>query len=235
MPDQSDDNTPDAAAQTAPAIPDKPAFFDGHATVTVGDRVIFEAPPKPPRIKQLDPETFARIIEATGLLPATGAEHHRRNLFMAVTWLANEIKPNFEQPSAADMRAMADAAKRLQVMCKQYVRADAAPRSTEPPFFLIGPLNHLAEWANRMEQSAKKPRGQPRNSSIDHALLNVRRTYVAIFAKDGPDGRMTAPSSPFNKFVRACLWEIGGITVSRYWLRDQNPERQQKRRKPRGK
>lgn len=212
MPDLSDDNTPPAAAQP------------NHATVMVGGKVIFEATPKPPRIKQLDPETFARIIKATGLQPSVSAEHHRRNLFMAVTGLAGAIVPNIEQPNADDMRAMADAAKKLQAMCQQYVRADAAPRSAHPPFALIGPLDHLAEWARRVERSAKKPRGQPRNPSIDHALADVRRTYVAIFATDGPDGRMTAPSAQFHKFIRICLQEIAGITVSRYWLRDQQPK-----------
>ncbi|OYV99337.1 MAG: hypothetical protein B7Z58_18720 [Acidiphilium sp. 37-64-53] len=215
MPDQSDNNTPAATAK-----PD-------HATVMVGDRVIFEAQPKPPRIKQLDPETFARIVNATGLQPSVSAEHHRRKLYMAVVALAGAIEPSIEEPSD-DMSAMADAAKRLKSLCAQYVRADAAPRSAQPPFFLIGPLDHLAEWAKRMERASKKPRGQPRNPSIDHALADVRRMFFAIFATDGPDGRMPAPPSSFNKFVRACLQEIGGIKVGRYWLRDQQ-------RKARGK
>lgn len=203
------------------------AFNGARATITYADGIeIFSADALPPRYRQLDDEMFARIIAATGLPPAAGADHHRRNLFMATLQLAQAIKPRVPEPNTHEFAAIGKAAKELKRLCAIYVRSDPASRSTESPFYMIGPLDHLGNWAKERAVSSRKPRGKARDPNLESNIDEMIGAFRVIFASTGPDGRMMAPptktsaAAPFNRFLRACLMEMAGIAIRADWLRD---------------
>ncbi|MDD2861097.1 MAG: hypothetical protein PHI71_08535 [Acidiphilium sp.] len=206
------------------------AFDDNDAIVWWDGKEIFRAKARPPRLKQIDDAMFARIIAATGLPAAPGADHQRRNLFMSITLLAEAVDPYTVRPGAKELREIKYAATALRNLCKEYVSKDAAPRTAEPPFNLIGQLHHLGQWAERNARLSAKPRGQARHPLTEPSLQELRGIFIAIFASTGSDGRIvapatdndsgTGPSPEFNRFIRASLKELAGISVNSVYLRD---------------
>jgi hypothetical protein len=188
-----------------------------NAKVLTDDKIIFEASSKPPRLKQLTAARFARILAAPGLRPLPDADQHRRAVFQAVVPLIEAVAPSGPKAKAAQIAALQAVAKRLRDLCKDYVRADPAARSQEPPFAMIGPLDHLTEWGERTGRLSKKSRGRKHNLWAGPMIAELERVFTEIYGQDAAVSH--SPKAPFTKFVRACLQEIGDISFSDHWLR----------------
>lgn len=192
-------------------------------TVDVGGRVIYRTRPrKAPAFRRAEGWQKA-VIDAVGLPCAPpNADAWWNEVSTSAMCLGHLRRAAQPLWSAKDFESIANTAQKLQELCKAYT--DHSGDMEAAPFYLIGDLQILADWAKAasLGQPKRKP-GAPKKTQEQECLIRLGLLFQEGF------GSAHAVSGnhdgPFARFVVALLKECVGLRVDHNWLREKLRDR----------
>jgi hypothetical protein len=195
--------------------------------VDVEGQVIYRTPPRKARAFRRADGWQKAAIDAVGLpfVPqnADAWWNEVSTSAMCLGHLRRAAQPLW---NAKDFEDMANTAQKLQDFCKAYT--DHSGDTDAAPFYLIGDLQILADWAKAASSGrTKRKRGAPSKAQerkcLDRLGVLFQEGFGSAHAVSGNhDG-------PFARFVVALLKECVGLTVDHNWLREKLRDRSERR------
>jgi hypothetical protein len=196
-------------------------------TVDVEGQVIYRTPPRKPHAFRRAEGWQKTVIDAVGLPWAPpNADAWWNEVFTSAMYLGHPRRAAQPLWGTKDFESMANTAQKLQDLCKAYT--DHSGDTDAAPFYLIGDLQILTDWAKAASLGQpKRKRGAPKKTQEQECLARLGLLFQEAF------GSAHAVSGnhdgPFARFVVALLKEGVGLTIDHNQLREKLRDRSERR------